>query len=58
MSGLHLVDPDDGVPDHIDILLGAYLYNRVVRQGWRLGPPWSLMVLSTGFGWVLWGHLT
>ena len=52
LSGLRLADPEFGTPGHVDILLGVDVFNRVVRQGRRQGPPGSPMAMNTKFGWV------
>ena len=52
LSGLCLADPDLGIPDHVDILLGANVFSRVVRQGQRIGPPGSPLTLNTGSVWA------
>ena len=58
LSGLRLADPEFGTPGHVDILLGVEVFNRVVRQGRRQGPPGSPMAMNTKFGWVLSGTIS
>ena len=55
LKGLRLADPDFGVPGYIDVLLGVDVFNHVVCQGRRMGPPGSPIALNTRFGWVLSG---
>ena len=55
MSGLYLADPDFGVTEHVDILLGSDVFSPVVRQDWGLGPSGSPLALNIGFGWALSG---
>ena len=55
LKGLRLADPDYETPGYIDILLDVDVFNQVICQGWRTGPPGSPMALNTRFGWVLSG---
>ena len=53
LKGLLLANPDYGTPGYIDMLLGVDIFNQVVCQGRRTGPPGFPMALDTWFGWVL-----
>ena len=60
LSRISLADPDFGTPGNIDLLLGADVFSRVVRQGRRIGPSGTPSAFQTYFGWVLTGtvHMT
>ena len=51
--GLCLPDPEFRVPRFIDVLLGVDVFNQVVHQGRRMGPPTSPLALDSSLGWVL-----
>ena len=55
--GLHLANPDFGIPGYVDILLGVDVFISVIRQGWQLGPPGAPWALKTCFGRVLSGMI-
>ena len=57
LQGLHLADPHFGVPGPIDVLLGADVFDKVIRHGRRCGFHGSLAALETCFGWVLTGNI-
>ena len=52
---IRLADPDFGIPGYVDVLLGADIFSRAIRQGRRLGPPGTPSAIETSFGWVLSG---
>ena len=50
LQGLHLADPQFGIPGHIDVLLGAGVFDKVIRHSrWR-GFHGSPAALETCFG--------
>ena len=55
MKKIELADPEFGTPARIDLILGADVYNKVIRHGRRSGPPGSPTANKTAFGWVLAG---
>ena len=57
MQGLHLADPQFGVPNPIDVLLGADVFDKVIRNGRRRGFHGSPAAIETCFGWVLTGNI-
>ena len=58
LERLDLADPEYGTPAKIDLILGADIYDRVMRYGRRTGPPGSPTALRTIFGWILIGPVT
>ena len=57
LQALPLADPQFGVPGPIDVLLGADVFEKVIRHGRQRGfhGPWA--ALETCFGWVLTGNI-
>lgn len=51
----HLADPEFHIPGEIDILLGAQVYCRVIRNGIHHTPGKYLLAQNTIFGWILSG---
>ena len=54
---LQLADQDFGTPGNVDLILGADVFSRAVRNGRRYGPPGSPFAFQTSFGWVLAGAI-
>ena len=55
LFGLHLADPDFGIPGKIDVLLGFDVVSSTLLNGRRHGPPGSPSAFETSFGWELAG---
>ena len=55
LKKIELADPEFGTPAKIDLILGADVYNSVIRHGRRSGPPGSPTAHRTALGWVLAG---
>lgn len=52
---IQLADPDFGSPSKIDLLLEVDIFDAVLLNGQRFGPPGSPTALETDVGWVLAG---
>ena len=57
LFNLTLADPESGVPDSKDILLGADMLSRMVLHGQWFGPSESPSAIKTTFGWLLAGSV-
>lgn len=55
LQGLDLADPDFGVADPIDILLGAEVYATILGQGLRKGNSREPVAQQMSLGWILSG---
>lgn len=58
ITSLALADPHYAEPGHIDILLGADVYDDVIRLGIRHGERGQPIAQLTAFGWILSGKTT
>lgn len=52
---LQLADPKYGQPGHIDILLSADIYAKIMLDGLNRGSTGSPIAQQTTFGWILCG---
>ncbi|XP_013182507.1 PREDICTED: uncharacterized protein LOC106128591, partial [Papilio xuthus] len=52
-----LADPSFGIPNKIDVLLGAEVYSQILLQGLIRGPPGYPLAQNTKFGWILSGEV-
>ena len=57
LQGLNWAEPQLNSQDHIDLLLGADIYNEIMLEGVRKGSPGSPLAQETTFGWILTGGL-
>ena len=57
LQGLHIADPQFGVPGLIDILLGADISSHIIRHGQQCGPQGFPADLDICLGWVLTGNI-
>lgn len=57
INNLQLADPHYYEQDKIDVLLGADIYNRILLNDVRHGPPGSPTAQHTLLGWILSGQL-
>lgn len=57
ISDLKLADPSFGVPNKIDILLGAEVYCQILMEGVIKGLPGFPMAQNTKLGWILSGSI-
>ena len=55
LANLKLADPSYLKPKHIDCILGAGVYTRIVLDGIKVGPPNAPMAQNTHLGWILTG---
>ena len=60
LSGVHLANPEFGIPEYNDIVLhvGIDMLSQLVRQRWHQNPPGSTMATNTCFGWDLPGMVS
>ncbi|XP_045458533.1 uncharacterized protein LOC123668885 [Melitaea cinxia] len=54
---IELADPNYRTPNKIDILLGAEVYGKVIREGIKRGPQGSPVAQCTSFGWIVSGEI-
>lgn len=54
---IHLADPSFGVPDKVDMLLGAEIFFEMLKSGRVRLPNCSAILQETQFGWVLSGSV-
>ena len=57
LPGLHLADPQFGVPGPVDVLLGADVFEEVIRHDRRRGFHGSPAAIETCFGRILTGNI-
>lgn len=57
INSLVLADPHYAEPGHIDILLGADVYDDIIRLGIRRGERGQPIAQLTAFGWILSGKI-
>ena len=55
LRNLQLADSDFLVPKHIDCLLGADVYSRIVLSGIQKGQPNTPLAQNTLLGWIITG---
>ncbi|KAL0858718.1 hypothetical protein ABMA27_011195 [Loxostege sticticalis] len=58
LTGITLADPDYHTPNKIDILLGADVYGKVLKEGLRKNVPGGLIAQATALGWIISGTVT
>ena len=52
-----LADPTYNVPNHVDLLLGAAIYAKIQRPGFKEGSNGGPTAQNTAFGWILYGEV-
>ncbi|KMQ87725.1 hypothetical protein RF55_12911 [Lasius niger] len=57
-NDLTLADPHFLQPLVVDMILGADLYNQIIREGLKKGPSDSPIAQFTSFGWIISGPIT
>ena len=55
IESLDLADPSFGRPGNVDILLGADVYARLLREGLQKGPHGAPTAQRTALGWIVFG---
>ena len=55
LSDLKLADPELGIPEKIDVLLGVKVFIEVLLHSQRVGQPNSPIAIDTKFGWIIAG---
>ncbi|KAJ0169499.1 hypothetical protein K1T71_015086 [Dendrolimus kikuchii] len=55
LASLELADPWFGIPNKIDLLLGAEVYSQILLEGLVKGLPGSVIAQNTRLGWILSG---
>lgn len=58
LNSLILADPEYAEPSQIDVLLGAYVHDDIIRLGIRRGERGQPIAQRTAFGWILSGKTT
>ncbi|XP_072946331.1 uncharacterized protein [Epargyreus clarus] len=57
LSTMDLADPSYGVPNKIDLILGAGVYGQILLEGVIKGPPGTPVAQKTTLGWILSGNI-
>lgn len=57
IESIVLADPSYATPGHIDLLLGADIYEDIIRLGLRRGERGQPFAQLTAFGWILSGKI-
>ncbi|XP_022836864.1 uncharacterized protein LOC111364242, partial [Spodoptera litura] len=57
LQGITLADPEFHIPSKIDILLGAEIYSKVLRDGLIQGSPNLPVAQNTALGWIISGQV-
>ena len=57
LSDLQLADPDFKTPSRVDILLGSEVFQEILCDGRRKGPPGTPSAIDTLLGWVVFGKV-
>lgn len=58
LKGMRLADPEYDSPNKIDILLGADVYSRILKDGVKRAPSETAIAQNTTLGWILSGVVT
>lgn len=58
LEGLEMADPDPSSGEAIQLILGADVYENILRKGLKRGPAMSPIAQQTIFGWILSGPTT
>ena len=57
LSDLELADPEFKTPSCIDVLLGSEVFQQILGEGRRNGPPGTPSAIETMLGWVVFGKV-
>lgn len=57
LEHLYLADPEYNTPNKIDILLGAEVYGKIIKEGLIKCPSGSPVAQNTALGWILSGQV-
>lgn len=55
LEQLTLADPQFSTPNRIDILLGADVYSKILKEGLKRAPSGSMVAQCTKLGWIVSG---
>lgn len=58
LEELTLADPNFFQPRPVDLLIGADVYSRIIKEGMKKGPDDAPIAQLTAFGWILSGPTT
>lgn len=58
VSNLKLADPQFNIPGEIDMLIGADIFSKILRDGKISGHRNEPTAINTSFGWILMGQVS